>query len=435
MGLWPQRRIVSASAKMTGPRLKYWNRVSDISVKQLPSEREKRVMQTLQRLYFRLSIKTRIALLCFCYSLCIIAAAILGRSDQPFIRYGSLVMFIGVGAFWGAFNIWGIDTSIKRVIRYLETMAKGDLSEEIIVRNKNEISWVLTTISSVQTSMRAIIAGIQSTSNELSLAAGNLKQTSENIAGSAEHAVAQSASVVHAVDELSAVSTDISRNCQSMADNASETKKATTEGARTIGEMAKMMDEIGKMVTDTTNAVSSLGHNSNQIGEIVATIEDIADQTNLLALNAAIEAARAGEQGRGFAVVADEVRMLAERTTKATGEIQRIIGTLQGDVKNVMGSMEQSSLSVRSGVDRVKFSNNAMSEIASHIEVLTESVAQVATAIEEQSATTANVMDTVHSITGIIGDVSRGTKETDLASSKLASTANVLEGMSSRFQV
>lgn len=392
-------------------------------------------MQILQRLYFRLSIKTRIGLLCFCYSLCIIAAAILGRSADPWIRYGSLTLFIGVGAFWGMFNIWGIDTSIKRVIQYLETMAKGDLSEEIVVRNHNEISWVLRTIAEVQNSMRTMISGIQSTSNELSLAAGNLRQTSQSIAGNTELAVSQSTSVAHAVDELSAVSTDISKNCQSMAENAHETKTATTEGAKTIGEMAKMMDEIGKMVTDTTIAVDSLGRNSNQIGEIVATIEDIADQTNLLALNAAIEAARAGEQGRGFAVVADEVRILAERTTKATAEIQRIIATLQGDVRNVMGSMEQSSLSVKGGVERVQFSDSAISDIAAHIEVLTESVAQVATAIEEQSATTASVMETVHSITGIIGDVSRGTKETDLASSQLASTATILQGMSSRFRV
>ncbi|HEY4744821.1 MAG TPA: methyl-accepting chemotaxis protein [Desulfuromonadaceae bacterium] len=392
-------------------------------------------MQTLQQIYFRLTIKTRIALLCFCYSLCIIAAAILGRSDALVIRYGSLVLFIGLGVFFGMLNIWGIGASIKRIIGYLQNMAQGDLSETIVVRNKNEISWVLTSIQEVQMSVRSIIAGIQTTAGDLTTAATNLKQTSERIAEGAQMAVGQSTAVVHAVEELSSVSHDISRNCQVMADNASETRSATSDGARTIDEMSQMMDEIGNMVTDTTNAVGSLGNNSNQIGEIVATIEDIADQTNLLALNAAIEAARAGEQGRGFAVVADEVRQLAERTTKATSEIQRIIVTLQRDVKNVMGSMEQSSRSVQNGVDRVKLSSRAISDITSHIQVLTDNVAQVATAVEEQSATTAGVMDNIRAISGVIEDVSRGTQETDRASSNLTRSADELTSMAGRFRV
>ena len=392
-------------------------------------------MQTLQQLYFRLSIKTRITLLCVCYSLCIVAAAILGRSDSTLIRYGSLVVFISLGAFFSILNIWGINSSIRRVIAYLQTMAEGNLSQTIVVRNKNEISWILNTITEVQTSMRTMIAGIQATSRDLTSASENLRLTSEELAGGASQAAEQTASVVHAVEELSSVSSHISSNCQLMADKASHTRAASAEGTRSIGEMSNMMEEIGNVITKTTEAVASLGNNSQQIGEIVSTINDIADQTNLLALNAAIEAARAGEQGRGFAVVADEVRQLARRTSSATAEIQKIITTLQRDVSNVVGSMEQSSQSAQSGVSRVKLSSQAISGITSHIEVLAESVAQVATAIEEQTATTGGVMDNIRGINAVIDNVSQGTRKTDQAASDLIRTAQELKEMTTRFRL
>lgn len=392
-------------------------------------------MQALQQLYFKLSIKTRISLLCFCYSICIVAASLLGRADSTAIRYGSPLLFILLGAFFSAVNIWGIGSSIRRVITCLETMAKGDLSQAIQVRNNNEISWILRSVLELQTSMRTMIAGIQTSSRDLTCASENLRTTSEELAQGASQAADQSASVVHAVEELSSVSSHISNNCQLMADKASQTRSASLEGNRTIEEMSRMMEQLGNVIRETTEAVASLGNNSQQIGEIVNTIEDIADQTNLLALNAAIEAARAGEQGRGFAVVADEVRQLAERTTSATGQIQKIITTLQRDVGNVMGSMEQSSRSAQNGVERVKISSRAVSAVTSHIEVLAENVAQVATAIEEQSATTAGVMDNIRGINQVIDSVSQGTRKTDQASSNLAATAEELREMTTRFTV
>lgn len=392
-------------------------------------------MESLKDFYFRLSIKNRIALLCFCYSLCMIAATILGRSESHLIRWGSLAVFILLGAFFGMLNVWGISGSIERVIAYLEKMANGDLSQKIVALRNNEISLIIKTISKVQDNMRTMISALQTTSSELSGAAGDLRRTSETMAKGAEDAVGQSASVVHAVEELSSVSTDIAGNCQLMAGKASETKASTMAGERTIGEMSQMMEEIGKMVTDTTRAVESLGTNSNQIGEIIGTIEDIADQTNLLALNAAIEAARAGEQGRGFAVVADEVRTLAERTTAATREIHKIIEVLQGDVKNVVFSMGQSSESFKNGEQRVRLSRQAISEIKSHIEVLTESVDQVATAIEEQSATTSGVRNNIRAISEVIDNVSRGSRETDRAASDLAHAATQLRSITGNFKI
>ena len=392
-------------------------------------------MNYLQDLYLRLSIKMRIGLLCVCYSICMVAISILARSDSWTVRWGSLGLFIVLGFIFGILNILGISSSIARVIAYLQTMAGGDLTQNIVAKRNNEISLIIKTLAELQKNMRSMISAIQSTSEGLTKAAGDLRRTSEDMAGGAEQAVGQSASVVNAVEDLTSVSADIARNCQFMSDKAKETKVSTMDGERTIESMSRMMAEIGTLVSDTTLAVESLGNNSQQIGEIVGTIEDIADQTNLLALNAAIEAARAGEQGRGFAVVADEVRSLAVRTTTATQQIHKIIEVLQSDVKNVVESMGQSSRSVKNGEQGVQLSDRAITEIKSHIEVLTDSVAQIATAIEEQSATTASVRNNILAINGVIDNVSHGTRETDQAASSLTDSAMELRTMASKFRV
>lgn len=392
-------------------------------------------MHALHNYYLCLTIRTRIVLLCSCYSFCMIASTILGGSDSPVMRYGSLVLFITLGAIFGSINVIGIGTSIKRVLNHLETMAQGDFSQPIIVRRNNEISEILRALISVQMSLRTIIAGIKSTSVTLDTAVDNLRKTSENMTQDAEQAEWQSTSVVTATEQLSSVISDIAQNCQVMADKALETKTTTIEGERTIEGMARMIETIGHMVTDTTRAVESLGANSSRIGEITATIEDIADQTNLLALNAAIEAARAGEQGRGFAVVADEVRVLAGRTTKATSQINKIISTLQNDVNMVMNSMLQSSESVDTGVHGVRGAKKAITDVRIHIEVLTDGVTQVATAVEEQSATTASVVGNIHAIKDVINKVTRGIRENDQATTTLAGSVGELKNMSDKFQV
>lgn len=392
-------------------------------------------MQTLYDFYLNFTINFRLGLLCFCYSLCIIATAVVARFVSTPVLIGAVFLFIVAGAIFGSLNIFSISNSIARVISYLQSMAEGNLCNNIIVRHNNEISKILKSMSELQDSMRSVISGIQATSGQLAAASSDLSRTSENIALGTNKAAAETDSVSSAVDELSSVSVEIAHNCQQMAEKASDTRNSASEGERIIGGMATMMGEIGRMVTDTTTAVESLGANSGHIGAIIASIEEIADQTNLLALNAAIEAARAGEQGRGFAVVADEVRRLAERTTTATREIQTIIDVLQRDVKNVVGSMEQSAKSVHEGTQGVERSNQAIDSIKDRIDVLALGVAQVATAAEQQSATTAGITSNMHMISQVISSSSHDAQTTRQAASELANSASRLQEMVSRFRL
>ena len=216
---------------------------------------------------------------------------------------------------------------------------------------------------------------------------------------------------------------------------AAETEKATHGGEQVIRNMTVIMREIESMVTSATDAVGALGTNSDKIGAIVVAIGEIADQTNLLALNAAIEAARAGEQGRGFAVVADEVRKLAERTSTATREIQGIIGALQNDVRNVAGAMEKSADSVRTGSKDVELSSEAMSVIKTQITPLIDHVSQIALASGEQSDTAGNITESMHHISDVIVDSARIAKQTEVTASELAKAAAELKGMVRRFKV
>ena len=392
-------------------------------------------MNALWNYYLNLSIGFRLSLLCVCYSLCIILSGLAMQSGSSLIGYGSIALFIALGGLFGWANIWSIQTPLKRAGLYLETMAHGDLSEQIVVNRNNEISRMLNSMKKLQNSMRDIISGIQQTADHLTGASGDLSSNSEKMAQGTEHASNQSNSVSCAVGEMAVVSNDIALSCHKMAEKAGSTNSATLKGEETIARMTAIMGEIERMVVGTMDAVKALGGNSERIGDIVVAIEDIADQTNLLALNAAIEAARAGDQGRGFAVVADEVRRLAERTTSSTREIQSIIGSLQGDVRNVIGSMERSANSVRNGTDDVQHSSRAIGSIKEQIAPLLEYVAQVATAAEEQSATSATITQSMREIIGVVQDAAKGAHDSAHAAAELARSARALRDMVNRFKL
>jgi len=392
-------------------------------------------MNSIWNGYLNLSVRFRLSLLCVCYSFCLIAVGTFCRASSPLVATLVIALFIVLGGLFGWINIWSIRSPLLRAVGYLQTMAGGDLSSNIKVNRHNEISQLLVAMNQLQDSMRTIVTGIHDTADHVASASNQLNANSNKLVQGTEVAATESNAVSNAVDELSAVSNDIAANCHQMADRAASTNSATQKGEETINHMTSMMGQIERMVIGTMDAVKALGANSERIGDIVVAIEDIADQTNLLALNAAIEAARAGEQGRGFAVVADEVRMLAERTTTSTREIQNIIGSLQGDVKNVIGSMEQSANTVRIGTEDVQHSSRAIGSIKEQIAPLLENVSQVATAAEEQSVTSTGINNSMRHIIGVVKDAESGAHESAQAAAELSRSAQNLLQMVNRFKL
>ena len=293
-------------------------------------------------------------------------------------------------------------TRIKRVADTMTRVADGDLSVQLQVHANDEIGQLGMCINRMLESTGCLIASIKSTATELASAAEMLFAVNEQIATSSEEVAAQTGTVATASEEMSSTSMEIAQNCSRAADSSRQGAELALQGAAVVQESVAGMHRIADKVKQSAATVESLGCRSEQIGEIVGTIEDIADQTNLLALNAAIEAARAGEQGRGFAVVADEVRALAERTTKATKEIGQMIRSIQSETKGAVFSMKEGVNEVERGTSDAAKSGEALGNIRNQIEAVAEQINQISCAAEQQMATTTEITNNIQQITEVV---------------------------------
>lgn len=314
-------------------------------------------------------------------------------------------------------------------------LAKGDLTVAVEVNSNDETGQLMAAMKEMVHGLRDMVSRTVDISAGIASASRQLQATSEQIATGAEEVAAQASTVATASEEMSSTSSDIARNCTMAADASHQSADAAQEGAKVVQETITGMGVIAERVRETSKTVEALGTRSEQIGDIVGTIEDIADQTNLLALNAAIEAARAGEQGRGFAVVADEVRALAERTTKATREIGEMIRAIQNETKVAVKAMEEGVIEVENGAATSQRSGQALDDILQRINEVSMQVSQIATAAEEQTATTNEVTTNVHQITDIVNQTARGAEDTAGAAGILAKQAQDLQNLVQRFKL
>ncbi|BBA69564.1 methyl-accepting chemotaxis protein [Geobacter sulfurreducens] len=346
-----------------------------------------------------------------------------------------LVVLGGIGCAW--LLMGRISRPLAQLVDVARDLAEGDgdLTRKLDVSSQDEVGEACRWINVFIEKLRGIIARVADTTHQLAAASAQVNVSAEQIATGAEEVASQASTVATAGEEMASTSHEIAQNCALAADGARRASDSATAGAGVVAQTVAVMDRIASRVKASAQTVESLGSRGDQIGEIVGTIQDIADQTNLLALNAAIEAARAGEQGRGFAVVADEVRALAERTTKATKEIAGMIRAIQQETRTAVGSMEEGVRDVETGTAEAARSGEALREILDQINDVSLQVNQIATAAEEQTATTSEISTNMQQITGVVQDTSRGAHESAAAANRLNGLAQELQRLVGQFRL
>lgn len=333
------------------------------------------------------------------------------------------------------FIVHSITRPLAELLRANNSLADGDLSIRIAVNGRDEVGLLADSSRRMVANLLNTINKLTETANQVASASVQLQATAEQIATGSEEAAAQVGTVATASEEMAATSSDIARNCLLAAESSKLTSESATKGSEVIQDTISGMLKIAEKVRHSAQTVEQLGTRSQEIGNIVGTIEDIADQTNLLALNAAIEAARAGEQGRGFAVVADEVRALAERTTKATREISEMIKSIQNETGVAVSAMDEGVTEVDNGAETSHKSADALETVLQQIGDMAQQINQIATAAEEQTATTGEISANIHQITDVVNSTAKGAADTASAASQLAENAQTLQDLIGKFKL
>jgi methyl-accepting chemotaxis protein len=326
----------------------------------------------------------------------------------------------------------------EKVSTLLEAMRKfsnGDLTIAVVKDKEDDLGKLFDGFNQTVDMIRNLIANVTESIHATASASNQISSSSEEMAAGAQEQSSQTTEVASAIEQMSKTILDTTRNAGRAAEAAKNAGFIAKEGGKVVQETVAGMTRIAEVVKNTAQTIQELGRSSDQIGEIIQVIDDIADQTNLLALNAAIEAARAGEQGRGFAVVADEVRKLAERTTKATKEIAGMINKIQKETNDAVLSMTAGTQEVEHGKILADKAGDALNEIIKGSSEVVDMVNQVAAASAEQSSAAEQISRNIEGINNVAQESAQGIQQIARASEDLSNLTINLQEMVSEFKV
>jgi len=324
--------------------------------------------------------------------------------------------------------------AIMRLLDEIGDLASGDLTAQATV-TEDITGAIADAINYAIDALRRLVSTINETTVQVSSAAQETQATAMHLAEASDHQAEQITAASAAINEMAISIEHVSNNATESSTVANKSVEIAKKGSKAVQDTIFGMDSIREQIQETSKRIKRLGESSQQIGDMVELINDIADQTNILALNAAIQAAMAGESGRGFAVVADEVQRLAEKSTDATKQIEALVKTIQSDTNEAVASMEQSTAGVVTGAQLALRAGESLEEIenvSTHLADLTQSISDSA---QQQATAAVSISESMNVIQEVTTQTSAGTNETSASIGNLAELSNELRKSVSGFKL
>ena len=330
-----------------------------------------------------------------------------------------------------------IVTPINRVVDALRDIAEGegDLTRRLAVTSQDEVGQLSKWFNTFIARVHDIIGDFSTTATELNASANTLSSTAKDTERGVVSQLSEIQQVVTAVKEMATVVEDVAHNVTQTAENAETADSEAVEGNRVVTATMGQIENLAQDINAASEVIDKLQQETDNIGSVLDVIRGIAEQTNLLALNAAIEAARAGEQGRGFAVVADEVRTLASRTQSSTQEIQEMIERLQNGAREAVQMMEKGTSQAGESVSQAEAASRSLDAITDGVSSIKDKTNQMASASEEQSAATREMERNMNNIAEAARQTSEGSVEIAASTAQLAELASKMEGIVKQFRL
>ena len=353
-------------------------------------------------------------------------------------RYGvvvAIVLALGITVVLAIVLTRSIVAPLGEAVQAAEFVAAGDLTQAIQAAGKDEPARLLAALKVMQGSLRGTIQSIADSSNQLASASEELHAVTEDATRGLHQQNTEIEQAATAVNQMTAAVEEVARNAVSTSEASRESNTTAQRGRQQVRQTVDSIGQLAADVTETSAEVEQLAQRVHEISKVLDVIRAIAEQTNLLALNAAIEAARAGEAGRGFAVVADEVRALAHRTQQSTREIEQMIGGIQNGTERAVSAMQSSNGRARSTLEVAQAAGVALEQITQAIASINERNLVIASASEEQAQVAREVDRNLVNIRDLSLQTSAGANQTSAASQELSRLAVDLNGLVARFKV
>lgn len=349
----------------------------------------------------------------------------------------TLVLMLGVIAVYMVFASTLLQTAIVKpsrgLVNIITRISHGDLSDDIRVQRVDELGQLAQASKTLQQFLRDIVSQLKQSSTNLTKSSEQLTEATEGVSGRVGTAQDTTDHVASAMTEMSATAQEVASHAASASDAANRAAEASSDSSSSMSTAQASMARLAKQVEETVETVKRLADHTNDVGTVLSVIRGIAEQTNLLALNAAIEAARAGEQGRGFAVVADEVRSLAQKTQQSTEEIEGIISAVQNGAKETVDVMDHSYSITQESAELFNLASQKLMVVNDSVSLINDLSHQVATAAEEQTNVSEDITRTIVEMSELVEETSRSASVTNATAQELVNLARISEALAGRF--